>query len=1048
MATNSLQHQNQQQLSDPAGAAAQNVLRTSNSTLNAFLGYPRRSWMVDASGTAGSRPQPTQPSTTSSQRPRPGRAASRQNSTVECPPQPVASAAVPQPTVAHSQTEPQQQQQQQQQQRQQQQQQQQQQQRTTSSSNSPLVANTQVRQLPSSTQAPTLPSPAPSTEQLPSPGYTRDLEREMRNSPISQPSRTTSQQVPGTTASQMIGNVPTQNLAQDSLHISKRPRLDTATQNQTLPANRNISANYRTNGQTNHHQQQNSPLSPHPWPSSPASRPIPSTNQFIPRLTSYCDSVMNMNLPPNTPNISRPRLALLHDACSSDDTFYLALHQVYCLRTTWRSVPNPLPGFGPNQEAGLKILEQMLVTNTQMPAEVVVWCSLFPMPIHHLLENSPAYNSAITMVMSFLELLSRHWESFEGEIRRRDYPPLIEDFIRIFATPSHTLHSVTFKTLVRRLPYLNDAWFPKYEAIYTKDRENHARRRIANDSGQHIPPAQIQAENEAIAGMYRSLRSYHRQMHSNPNLSHPISPAGLPITTHQTQAPGYGQVFYSLNSTQTFSQPLPSQSLPSQPNARMVPAFPQGHPSQAAMRQNQQRAMPTQAQVRPSHNQRQQRMAFPSSHFPAQFPSQLVQNSNRAAHPRAVNPSVNPRQQAAPAQQRSHKFNNLLPPRGAVPIQMPNPNSSVLALHQAHLKSPMRKYVSLPGASEDPQFFQYIHSYAFGPDPLGRVDSWYAWEFTISADAMQKLPTDTPAGPHQPSVRTLADGSLMYRLRCAKAGDSKETFEERSWATSDTTWPSVIYIHVNDTEVFARRKLQHGKDLPLDISKHIKEGVNKVTFGFIRSAAEKEKVFYALAVEVVEVGNVDRVRNAIQTLSLKESLDQIKARLAPPSGDDDDIAIVDDYIAIDLIDPFTARIFETPARSKECQHRECFDLNTFLKTRLSKSPNHKHGRRTGHDEDWKCPICSCDARPQLLIVDGFLCQVHEELKASQKDETTRAIQVKADGSWIPKVEKEGNGDGGTGGGASATRRSESLKQDERATSSAAPTPAYEVIELD
>ena len=95
-----------------------------------------------------------------------------------------------------------------------------------------------------------------------------------------------------------------------------------------------------------------------------------------------------------------------------------------------------------------------------------------------------------------------------------------------------------------------------------------------------------------------------------------------------------------------------------------------------------------------------------------------------------------------------------------------------------------------------------------------------------------------------------------------------------------------------------------------------------------------------------------------------------------------------------------ARIFNIPARGIACAHRDCFDLDTFLMTRASKSGK---GPMT---ENWKCPICGVDTRPQCLIIDGFLVEVHAELKRTNQLDDARAIQIKSDGSWELKVDKD------------------------------------------
>lgn len=57
-------------------------------------------------------------------------------------------------------------------------------------------------------------------------------------------------------------------------------------------------------------------------------------------------------------------------------------------------------------------------------------------------------------------------------------------------------------------------------------------------------------------------------------------------------------------------------------------------------------------------------------------------------------------------------------------------------------------------------------------------------------------------------------------------------------------------------------------------------------------------------------------------------------------------------------------------------------------------------------ENWKCPICGADARPQHLIVDGFLGEVRADLMRTGRLEGARAIKIKADGSWELKSDGE------------------------------------------
>jgi hypothetical protein len=206
---------------------------------------------------------------------------------------------------------------------------------------------------------------------------------------------------------------------------------------------------------------------------------------------------------------------------------------------------------------------------------------------------------------------------------------------------------------------------------------------------------------------------------------------------------------------------------------------------------------------------------------------------------------------------------------------------------------------------------------------------------------------------------------------------------------------------VNGVELYVRRKFHNGKDIPLDISGHLKEGLNAISLHFIRSAAESRDIVYALAVEVMDTLSFTQVKKLAQTLPAPQSRERIRRRLSS-STTDDELSIVSDYLTVNLVDPFMARIFNIPARGITCEHVECFDLETYILTRASKPG------KAVLKENWKCPICGADARPQYLIIDGFLSEVRADLVRTGHLGGARAIKIKADGSWELKSDGEGS----------------------------------------
>lgn len=376
-------------------------------------------------------------------------------------------------------------------------------------------------------------------------------------------------------------------------------------------------------------------------------------------------------------------------------------------------------------------------------------------------------------------------------------------------------------------------------------------------------------------------------------------------------------------------------------------------------------------------------------------------------------PSVSP----SMSQQPNPRYSPLIPPLGysQLPPAQPIPNTS--ALHQAHLRSPVLNVIKPSNkVGNSPKLFQYVKKLALNPKPLDQRLSSYAWGFCISAEEYQLRATDTRSPNGAPSQRTIRLGSQTYRLRCFEYTAINSGDHESQWFAAETTWPANVLICINAKDVEVRRKVHHGKDLPVDLTPYILEGTNQLQMWVLRSPQEHEgHICYSVGVEVIETTDYQRIKEGATTRASAETKALIKQSM---SSSDPDVQIVNDSVNVDLIDPYTARIFEVPARGKSCRHHQCFDLDTFLQTRRCKHPDWP-----GLPDEWKCPICSADARPQNLLIDGFFIDVREELKKLNRLEDARAIVFEKSGEWHVKEQEEteesGDGSGRRPSSASA-----------------------------
>ncbi|KKY13746.1 putative miz zinc finger domain protein [Phaeomoniella chlamydospora] len=267
------------------------------------------------------------------------------------------------------------------------------------------------------------------------------------------------------------------------------------------------------------------------------------------------------------------------------------------------------------------------------------------------------------------------------------------------------------------------------------------------------------------------------------------------------------------------------------------------------------------------------------------------------------------------------------------------------------------------------------------PALLGVTEPFFMWAFSISADDKRRA---TPP----------AEQPTWDRLDIPK-DMSRDQLREEYWTVKDNVWPSTCFVTLNGHPLELRRKIHHGKDLPLDLTHYVIEGINTLEFSLLQAFAEVSKKSYAVAVERVEVGNTNRVRQAVGSVAAEDALASILSTLQARQ-DDEDLILVDPHLSVEVTDPFSSRIFDIPVRSVHCLHKECFDLEIFLASRKSRT----QGAPTNPDE-WKCPICRCDARPMNLVIDGFLEHVRQTLETLGALDT-KAILVQADGTWTSK----------------------------------------------
>lgn len=340
-------------------------------------------------------------------------------------------------------------------------------------------------------------------------------------------------------------------------------------------------------------------------------------------------------------------------------------------------------------------------------------------------------------------------------------------------------------------------------------------------------------------------------------------------------------------------------------------------------------------------------------------------------------------------------------------LNQSQPNPTLNALHQAHVRSPTLSSFDLYGKPINlAKTFKFIKYVIMPPGEVSSKKRHLKWDFEIERALADTLARDIPGSYGCPPVRMLFPGSRLCRIRCIKVNKAGELPSQSEWVVSDNVWHSSTAIVLNGHALEIRKKSHHGKDLPIDVTSYIKEGANSISTAVI-GFPDGSTTRYAIGVEVVEVIEEQLIRSNITTLPWQEARKRIIDRSI---NLDPDVMVVNSQMVIDLRDPFSAQLFEIPTRGTSCRHNQCFDRDIFLETRHSRNANEPCVA-----DVFQCPICGSDARPQNLVIDAFFVQIREELQKRGRLDA-KAIILHPSGDWEVKEEEEATGEQGDGTG--------------------------------
>jgi len=159
-----------------------------------------------------------------------------------------------------------------------------------------------------------------------------------------------------------------------------------------------------------------------------------------------------------------------------------------------------------------------------------------------------------------------------------------------------------------------------------------------------------------------------------------------------------------------------------------------------------------------------------------------------------------------------------------------------------------------------------------------------------------------------------------------------------------------------------------------DVTDYCKEGTNDLVV-----IASGCCCAYLFAIREVLSRNLETIVDTVKqrTISFQEGLTRVKNSFS----NNDDIAQL--HITVGLLCPLGQTFIETPVKSKQCAHVQCFDLESFLLFNKNST-------------QWECPICGNDASTDNLVVDEYMKSILEDIGS---DDNGESVKIAEDGSW-------------------------------------------------
>lgn len=322
-------------------------------------------------------------------------------------------------------------------------------------------------------------------------------------------------------------------------------------------------------------------------------------------------------------------------------------------------------------------------------------------------------------------------------------------------------------------------------------------------------------------------------------------------------------------------------------------------------------------------------------------------------------------------------------------------------LHLSRQRSPRR----VPLDIKHIRYFQHVDKLIVQPTNLDVSIHLTEIKFSLSEEQLQILPMwQTESDLWSLPIVRFANNALRFRVRVCRFPKADPEPGESKWIETSTFWPELIQMSINSMPCLLSRKQHFHTDLPAEMTCDVKAGYNELRVSLPLLSTSESGYNYFIAVEQVIVQAYVTVWRSIHNhphISTDATLEIIRHRFELCGSGE--VALVGSTSNVSICDPISSKMCNTPIRSINCKHLECFDLENWLQSRPNKPGSEQN--EPCQVDSWACPICRSDARPSQLRICDYFSDVVKQLRESGRSDT-RTIVMSENGEWQPLNETQ------------------------------------------